>query len=379
MIYPSDKNLSQDEDLKKLSSRTEELLSRLNDLSNNLNTQLKPNNPKPPTTTNMVVNSSSASGQTLQPVEGTNLYSINVPPLNGKSHQSQYLEKREERIQTTENGLGFLTTKKTSIFTEQQHHIHSPGKKEGNIPTSSPVSDFNHISGLTNTQPNPNSRFELPVFEEYERDLKTENPYNTNQSPPLNQTNKYTENLYTTQTQTQTKAPAQEQQQYQPVNFNNYSKPEIPPVNKTTEEKNILKPAAVYNPRNYRSPETEEPEFDRHERAKQIAEKLNSKNQEIKKRLNKYSSRIHVSSQVDNLKLFGWLILGISPFIPAQLIKDDILLIFSCTSLSILLGIFFCMVALRLVEISELTRWAHNQILQIRVDLDEQRKEDDEY
>ena len=365
MIYPSDKNLSQDEDLKKLSSRTEELLSRLNDLSNNLNTQLKTNNPKPPT--NMVVNAVPNSGQTLQPVEGTNLYSINVPPLSGKSHQSQYLEKREERIQTTENGLGFLTTKKTSIFTEQ-HHIHSPSQPEENPIISS------SISGLTNTQPNPASRFELPVFEEYERDLKPEKP----PSQPLNQTNKYAKNLYSAQTKPIT--PAQEpQQQYQPVNFNNYSKPEIPPVNKQTEEKNILKPAAVYNPHNYRNPEAEEAEFDRHERAKQIAEKLNSKNQEIKKRLNKYSSRVHVSSQVDNLKAFGWLILVISPFIPAQLIKDDFLLVLSCTSLSILLGIFFCMVALRLVEISELTRWAHNQILQIRTDLDEQRKEDEEY
>jgi hypothetical protein len=109
-------------------------------------------------------------------------------------------------------------------------------------------------------------------------------------------------------------------------------------------------------------------------RTKEIADQLAEKNREIKDRLSKYSKRLQIHSNQDNLRYFAWMILLCSPFIPAALIKEDSTLLVACSILALIFGMFLCMVALRIVEISELTKWAHNQILHMQEQMDENAK-----
>ena len=375
---------NQDEELKKLSSRTEELLNRLNELSSNLNTQLKsqpvqapkavvPNpQPSPP---------AAPSSQLPQtPPEATNYYTL---PIN-----TQYLEKREKRIKTTGLGSSFLTS--TSIFTEQ-HHFQGPiqNPSENLIPAK----NLNTPSETAFPGTFPEDVQQTSIFSEPASSTplaQGHHPYQPYQPHPEGEAKP-------------THRPFKTSNIYNPVHFPKPSESVLHDERNrsTMEETNSspsgpLKPAAIFSyddqektkraAQPYRarmayredeikkSPEPEAQNKSSDLRTQELANQIAAKNKEIKDRLHKYSSRVQVSSQVDNLKLFAWLVLVFSPIVPITLIKDDFLLAFACSTLALFFGIFFSMMALRLVEISELVRWAHNQILNIQKGLDETKE-----
>jgi hypothetical protein len=328
---------SKEEDLKKLSERTEELLTRLNDLSSTLNTQLKSpgssmTKPKPITNTDTQANS-----EKLITANGSNYYSI---PVN-----TQFLEKREQHTQT-QTSNGFMTTKRTAIFTEQ-HHVQSPNQE-----TVQPfqIEGSEHFEELA--PPVPSSESETNIAKAF---INQERP-----SPARKNT-----------------APRQQvpNTQFQTVNFDSIAKPykkhQAPPKKKPEPSFEAFQHSQQSNYEPIGQTQYSDAITDAEAKTYEIANKLAAQNKEIKDRLSKYSTRINIGSQMDNLKLFAWLVLIFSPIAPFAVIKDDFLLAIGCSCLALFFGIFFCMMALRLVEVSELVRWAHNQVVQLETKIDE--------
>lgn len=395
----------QDEELKKLSSRTEELLTRLNELSSNLNSQLKsqpPQAPKPVVPNPPINQPVTNADGILPPVkapDGANYYSM---PIN-----AQYLEKHEKRIKTTGIGPGFLTS--TSIVTEQHHFQGSLPSNDlnnqetfipANFPQASESPMFGNVNPIkpeSNFVPRQEAAYSQPAQAEaqpqYNPNYVAENaaPTHSFQNPnfPLQNQAERTEErqssrfLKSTQTFEQ---PHFTRPSESILKGERFKASQPAPENKPQDDS--LQPAAIFSydqektkraaqPRSKRTTEqaiyATDNTFDSNSRANELANQIAAKNKEIKDRLHKYSSRVQVSSQVDNLKLFAWLVLIFSPIVPITLIKDDFLLAFACSTLALFFGIFFCMMALRLVEVSELVRWAHNQILTIQSNADEQK------
>ncbi len=327
---------SQEEDLKKLSSRTEELLSRLNDLSNTLNSQLK-NQPAAPPAPPVATNKPAKNSEPLPTVEvpQRNYFSI---PIN-----THYLEKHEKSIKTTGSGQQFMTTS-TSIFTEQ-HSV------ENVNPTPQPLAKETETfvpahfdENFFRPAPQPEAKREIPP------------------QAPVQQTQAH----YTPQAHQHHAMP----------------EPELPHFQQNLADP--LQPAAVFSPdqaqtRRAPAPVGNSKKYDKDTRTQEIADKIAAQNKELKDRLQKYSNNLQVNAKGDILKFFAYVApvfallaaIGIVNALGIQ--ADDFPKISAIFCTCLFLGIFFSIIALRLVEISELMRWAHNQILFIQSTLDEQR------
>ncbi|MDX1919300.1 MAG: hypothetical protein SFU25_01035 [Candidatus Caenarcaniphilales bacterium] len=435
---------NQDEELKNLSSRTEELLSRLNELSSNLNSQLKftPSEPisGPPST---VAPPNNLAPNNLPELQEPQLLNNVINAPDGKNYYSipvntQYLEKSEKRIHTTELGQNIMTTSSTSIIKEERHfqstlnqNLVNQTPVEGFVPAHfqervefqplinsdehrQPINtDFqnqttqaqplNQAQTKTPQRPNPqqasqNQNFVDPAFnagfnpginpgfnvsqEDFQETPLRERPQsnqrdrNQENSQQRSNSNNIANNIKGIDPDELTRVIGPRKQNpnlQQNRNFRN-----IPKTNKVSEDAERLQPAAIFSSdqkQTKRAPQRKPINETFNEidyRTKEIADQLAEKNREIKSRLNKYSKRLQVNGQTDNLRLFAWLILAFSPFVPMALIKDDLILTVACSSLALFFGIFFCMLALRVVEISELVRWAHNQILLLQSKVEEQ-------
>ncbi|MDJ0625111.1 MAG: hypothetical protein QNJ31_01940 [Candidatus Caenarcaniphilales bacterium] len=418
---------SKDNELKNLSNRTEELLSRLNELSDNLSSQLHPSSNqdfiKKDTEASELVpsNLEEKDKVTFQqptfeaPKEKNNYYKI---PVN-----THYLEKHEKRVQTTGSGENYVTTSSTSFFREQ--HFHSPNvPSEKESPKEEFVTakfdDFDLKPNEVKSQQTSNLS-----FEEDHKDPKNdsdETNFELNKEERLTQPSSYIdegqadsrdqefknlkmkESLKEAIEEAKTKVISSRNPKYKISK--SFGKPDSSEeihekvkdkIYKTEDSHKFpekeswvnldesLKPAAIFSTTNdenkknvhgfqsYKSVDRNFSEIDA--RTKEIADELAAKNKEIKDRLSKYSKRVQVSSQIDNLKLFAWLVLLFSPAIPLAVIKDDFILAIGCSSLALFFGIFFSMMALRLVEVSELVRWAHNQILHMQSSVEELNKQ----
>lgn len=323
---------NQEEDLKKLSLRTEELLSRLNDLSNSLSVQIKNNqSPHVAASENKVAlppnapeKSYNSSEQIIQrppiefaaeqrPLFESNYYSL---PIN-----THYLEKREKSIKTTGSGQQFLTTSSTSIFTEVQN---KQPEAEAFIPVEQPT--HHHKPPETPIIPSQTQAYYAPTI--------------PNTPPPP-------------RTETQI--------------------PNFPPNTSSLKAEQIpLQPSAVFSvdqsPTRRANPQG---------RTQEIADQIAAHNKEIKDRLQKYSNRVQISSKGDVLRLFALaaplFALGAAIGIVNALEITEFSQIIAIYCIGLFLGIFLSAIALRIVEISELVRWAHNQILFMQSKLDEEK------
>lgn len=405
---------NQDEELKNLSSRTEELLSRLNDLSANLNSQLKFTPPETnsgpslvneesenlpeiqdPKTLNKVLNN------VINASDGRNYYSI---PVN-----TQYLEKSEKRIQTTELGANIMTTSSTSIIKEERHFqstVNQPSL-EGFVPAHIyEKAEFEPIESLPPANNNfQNTQASTPTLNIPTPQVPRQAPLQSPIQPSPEGTFNYSGSLFNVAQADFQETPLRErpinkqtERQFETASFQDKNQSNIKgidpddltrvigprkPGGSSFQNKGFrtspdyvsdkgeerLQPAAIFSSdqrQTKRAPQRKPIDETFNEvdyRTKEIADQLAEHNREIKSRLNRYSKRLQVNGQTDNLRLFAWLVLFFSPLVPIVLIKNDLILAIACSSLALFFGIFFFMLALRVAEISELVRWAHNQIL----------------
>lgn len=422
---------NQDKELKNLSNKTEELLSRLNELSDNLSSQLTgasvpnasvsivPTNPK----TEDEPEFQAPNFQDANEQVKANYYKI---PVN-----THYLEKHEKRVQTSGSGENFVTTSSTSFFREQRFHGSKPSNDSQNQESDFITANFNDFDFNPDTTNEPvldnvdnfkpqqkvqneeetitdSNDFSSKVSEQFsqpqELEVHSQAKQNINQAPPKEEFKaQATKNIESEPLMDKSlkdaisdaktkvissrhprfkisksfeKEDTEANQKEDWINsFTNKQEPEDdslePAVVFSSDEQQTKRSQQSFKPNNFQHKSVEQNFTEIDARTKEIADELAAKNKEIKDRLNKYSKRVNVSSQVDNLKLFAWLVLLFSPAIPIAVIKDDFILALGCSSLALFFGIFFSMMALRLVEISELVRWAHNQILHIQTSVDE--------
>jgi hypothetical protein len=366
---------NQEEDLKKLSYRTEELLSRLNDLSSTLNSQLK-SAPSHPAQSQSAQNPP-APPIDISPKQEQNPNSFYSIPIN-----THYLEKRERTIKSSGSGQHFLTTS-TSIFTEQ-HHIAPPGGQppENFVPASLDPAYF------TPALPSPQS----PVEESALHASHTAHDDFENVKEPTPSFGRKKLNFDFGTNFDPVPARAE-------TNFSGRFAQQGPTIKPTADEYETdaepLQPSAIFAidqgqtkraPQNRRNSSEEPKRFEAKPQARpnshRITDKLEAQNRELKERLQKYSNRIQISSNGDILKFFAFvapffLLGGAIGIINALGIPIyDLPKIFAICSIMVFLGIFFSAMALRLVEISELVRWAHNEILHMQSILDEQKDKD---
>ena len=303
---------NQDKDLRELSARTEELLSRLNSLSHNLSEKIK-YQPRQ-TAQDLAVNSptSPIPEETLLPPETKQTQQIinltaTIPEKQIKPEyytmplNTHYLEKQEKSIQTNRQGQHFLSTSRTAIF--QEINPEEPVKP---VKTSS---DSNY--------------FYKPVIQAVSQETK------------------------------KTKA--------------------------STPKEESLKPSAIFSndyiPKEPSLTPSSSSQSNKLERTQEVAEQIAAKNKEIKDRLQKYAKRLHISHKGDILRLFALTVplfalgtaIGLVNAFNVQEIAQGV----AIYSICLFIGIFASAGAFRLIEVSELMRWIHNQILSIQTSLDE--------
>jgi hypothetical protein len=391
---------SQEEDLKKLSNRTEELLSRLNDLSSTLNNQFKSQVPPPNQPTSEVV---AQSGNAMPPdliikkdqekiTDSRNLYSI---PIN-----THYLEKSEKSIKTTDAGQHFMTTSSTSIFTEHQFLPNSEEK------TSTPLSNESFVPAQFPSQ--PQEQFHVPQSQ-------AQNPFNSIPAKPkenfqpaqepshqVNQDASFLNNLHQATRRVQPK-PSQPSEEAKPGSkyfqraHNQFSpsptdylqsRPGLKqeeayyPVSALADP---LQPSAIFSadqaqtrraPIGRKVTEDYKPEV---KPSNRVVERLSNQSKDLQDRLKKYSNKVSITENGDVLRLFAIAAPFFSFFGAVGIINalgisiDDFPKMTSICCICLFLGIFLSVIAMRIVEMSELLRWAHNQILSIQSVLDEQK------
>ena len=357
---------NQEEDLKKLSLRTEEVLSRLNDLSNSLSFQIK-NNQSPPLNSIGIIPPDPKAGLSLEKTQPPNLglgqfvnNSYESPEANyyALPINTHYLEKSEKSIKTTGSGQQFLSTSSTSIFTE----VHNNPDPESFVPLEPRQTEPINVprQGEPISMPWQGDQTSMPRQAKPVYKSPIEENFQPNISPPIVEKPNYQAQGFYAPTIPTAPPPRPEVQA-----------PSFAPTPPAADQSS-LQPSAIFStgqePTRRANPQG---------RTKEIADQIAAHNKEIKDRLQKYSNRMQISSKGDILRLFAlaapFFALGAAIGIVNALEITEFAKISAIYCVGLFVGIFLSAIALRIVEISELTRWAHNQILFIQSTLDEEK------
>jgi hypothetical protein len=362
---------NQEKDLRELSSRTEELLSRLNNLSNNLSEKIKhPPMQVPQASPNPPSQESEPNAKLAEP-NHEQIINVQEPepvqqpkqeyysmPLN-----THYLEKNERRIQTTnELGQHFMSTSSTSIFrgiNPQENIFDFSSQQLPDFNKSIDTKSNNTAYQQPYQAPQPHQSFNnhQPAATEPNHTPPPQNPAST-----ANTSNATAPHFYNPVMQT---SNYQKQQETKPA-----PKPQEP-----------LQPSAVFpgehQAQTQRGPASQAYKANHNERTQEVANQIAQQNKEIKDRLQKYSNRLQISYKGDVLRLFALTVplfaLGAAMGIVNALGIQEFAQAVAIHSICLFLGIFASVGAFRLIEISELMRWIHNQILFIQAALDEKQ------
>ncbi|HEY9886607.1 MAG TPA: hypothetical protein V6C96_05025 [Vampirovibrionales bacterium] len=355
-------------DLRSLSQRTDELLSRLNELSEGLSTPVA----SPPTTSNFsaeppisqtkFVEEPKLSHPTKkdadQPIyQGATEDNIPDEKIYSLPVNKRFLEKTEKRIERTEEGNSYITKSSTSIFREE-HHIHNSSNKSETLPLPSndefDISDGHkknvedYLSRATQFSAESNNKSETytPVAFPAKADeqvLRKEPEYKRNA----------------------TRANHPEFNSFQDILKKDTDKRKKP----YRDSEDINQKSARILSHNQAAPKKvsfSKLPSDKEEKVHKIAEQISDQNKAFKEKLERYSSKLKQNEKGDLLRDYAWIILLASLVVPAPLFFQDRLMFLAFTCLSFFLGIFFFIMAMRIVEISELIRWISSQMLVIQ-------------
>ncbi|MDX1919004.1 MAG: hypothetical protein SFT81_07720 [Candidatus Caenarcaniphilales bacterium] len=320
---------SQDEELRRLSQRTEELLSRLDTLSQSLSDQLE-NNPAG------YLPSQTQNAEPVQYPALRNPTPYNAPiPIN-----RHYLEKQEHSY-TVPAGQSYMTTKKTAIITEHQQHY--PSSHQGAPPQPPPQTNNDFVT----------ARFDGHNFH------PGANPNPIPISPEFTEFAASTPNFAPSPRQTESNFEARPMTGYGEQSHHGGHGAEP------------LRPSAVFSQSGpymnvtRRHNIAEAPRSDtRLPQEPAIPDFMLSPAE----RPQIYTTRLKNANPLQLNDLLKWFAFAVPFFalaVPLSLIRGNpaVTIAFSC--ISFFFGLFFSFLAFRLIEITSQVKWANSQIVEI--------------